>query len=149
MVKKKQSEKVNESNLEVLFPKDESVDSKTNDNNSSESDSLEEKKESLLVLATLGMTKEYLGEEITVEKIHKFNKNKIEKLFSRYQQVQGKKVSDVLITKGIELGVKLIKCFLPIEDSEKLVQDLENDQLVNKELSNAIGLLVLRGGDDL
>ena len=104
------------------------------------------KKESLLILATLGMTKEYLGQELDIEKIHKLKNQTIEKYYNRYQLVQGKKVSGVLKTKGIKLGIKMISYLIPIDNQENLVNDLENDELVNRELSSMIGLLILKGG---
>ena len=92
-----------------------------------------EKKESLLILATLGLTKEYLGEELGVEKIHKMTNKNLEKYFNRYKIVQGKKVSNVLKSKGIKLGIKMISYFLPIDDQESLIADLENDELLSNE----------------
>ena len=41
---------------------------------------------------------------------------------------------------------KVISCFLPIDDTEELCYDLQNDELVKRELSNIAGLLVVRGG---
>ena len=107
---------------------------------------IEEKKESLLILATLGITKEYLGEEINILKIHKLKNKDIEKYFNRYQLIQGKKVSTALKSKGIKLGIKMISYLLPIDNQEELLKDLENDELVNNELSNMIGMLILKGG---
>ena len=40
----------------------------------------------------------------------------------------------------------MISCFLPIDDTEELCYDLQNDELVKRELSNIAGLLVVRGG---
>ena len=107
---------------------------------------IDDKKESLLILATLGATKEYLGEELDVVKIHKMKNKDLEKYFNRYKIVQGKKVSAVLKSKGIKLGIKMISYFLPIDDQESLITDLENDELVSNEISNALGLLILKGG---
>ena len=36
--------------------------------------------------------------------------------------------------------------FLAIDDTEELCYDLQNDELVKRELSNIAGLLVVRGG---
>ena len=80
----------------------------------------DEKKESLLILATLGVTKEYLGEELDVKKIHKMKNKELEKYYNRYKIIQGKKVSSVLKSKGIKLGIKMISYFLPIDDQESL-----------------------------
>ena len=35
---------------------------------------------------------------------------------------------------------------MPIDDTEELCYDLQNDELVKRELSNIAGLLVVRGG---
>ena len=40
----------------------------------------------------------------------------------------------------------MISCFLPIDDTEELCYDLQNDELVKRELYNIAGLLVVRGG---
>ena len=100
----------------------------------------DEKKESLLILATLGITKEYLGEELDVKKIHKMKNKELEKYYNRYKIIQGKKVSRVLKSKGIKLGIKMISYFLPIDDQESLITDLENDELLNNEISSLLGL---------
>ena len=74
-------------------------------------------------------------------------KNKdLEKYYNRYKIIQGKKVSSVLKSKGIKLGIKMISYFLPIDDQENLITDLENDELINNEISNLLGLLILKGG---
>ena len=107
---------------------------------------IDDKKESLLILATLGVTKEYLGEELDVAKIHKMKNKDLEKYFNRYKIVQGKKVSTVLKSKGIKLGIKMISYFLPIDNQESLIADLESDELLSNEISNILGLLILKGG---
>ena len=40
----------------------------------------------------------------------------------------------------------MISYLVPIDSQEDLLNDLENDELVNRELSNMIGLLILKGG---
>ena len=46
-----------------------------------------------------------------------------------------------LVDSAISTATKVISCFLPIDDTEELCYDLQND-----ELSNIAGLLVVRGG---
>ena len=50
-----------------------------------------------------------------------------------------------LVDSAIRTATKVI-CFLPIDDTEELCYDLQNDELVKRELSNIAGLLVVRGG---
>ena len=44
------------------------------------------RRESLVILASLGTTKEYLGVEMSLEKIHKLPDKEVEKFFNRYQK---------------------------------------------------------------
>ena len=103
-------------------------------------------KESLVILASLGTTKEYLGVEMSLEKIHKLPDKEVEKFFNRYQKVAGQKMANGLVDSAISTATKVISCFLPIDNTEELCYDLQNDELVKRELSNIAGLLVVRGG---
>ena len=105
-----------------------------------------EYQESLVILASLGTTKEYLGVEMSLEKIHKLSAEEVEKYFNKYQKVAGQKMANGLVDSAISTATKVISCFLPIDDTEELCYDLQNDELVKRELSNIAGLLVVRGG---
>ena len=119
---------------------------KTNQNFSISVGDVEYQKESLVILASLGTTKEYLGVEMSLEKIHKLSDKEVEKYFNRYQKVAGQKMANGLVVSAIRTATKVISCFLPIDDTEELCYDLQNDELVKRELSNIAGLLVVRGG---
>ena len=119
---------------------------KTNQNFSISVGDVEYQKESLVILASLGTTKEYLGVEMSLEKIHKLPDKEVEKYFNRYQKVAGQKMANGLVDSAISTATKVISCFLPIDDTEELCYDLQNDELVKRELSNIAGLLVVRGG---
>ena len=119
---------------------------KTNQKFSISAGDVEYQKESLVILASLGTTKEYLGVEMSLEKIHKLPDKEVEKFFNRYQKVAGQKMANGLIDSAISTATKVISCFLPIDDTEELCYDLQNDELVKRELSNIAGLLVVRGG---
>ena len=119
---------------------------KTNQNFSISAGDVEYQKESLVILASLGTTKEYLGVEMSLEKIHKLPDKEVEKFFNRYQKVAGQKMANGLVDSTISTATKVISCFLPIDDTEELCYDLQNDELVKRELFNIAGLLVVRGG---
>ena len=119
---------------------------KTNQNFSISVGDVEYQKESLVILASLGTTKEYLGVEMSLEKIHKLSDKEVEKYFNRYQKVAGQKMANGLVDSAIRTATKVISCFLPIDDTEALCSDLQKDELVKRELSNIAGLLVVRGG---
>ena len=118
---------------------------KTNQKFSISAGDVDYQKESLVILASLGTTKEYLGVEMSLEKIHKLPDKEVEKFFNRYQKVAGQKMANGLVDSAISTATKVI-CFLPIDDTEELCYDLQNDELVKRELSNIAGLLVVRGG---
>ena len=119
---------------------------KTNQKFSISAGDVEYQKESLVILASLGTTKEYLGVEMSLEKIRKLPDKEVEKFFNRYQKVAGQKMANGLVDSAISTATKVISCFLPIDDTEELCYDLQNDELVKRELSNIAGLLVVRGG---
>ena len=119
---------------------------KTNQKFSISAGDVDNQKESLVILASLGTTKEYLGVEMSLEKIHKLPDKEVEKFFNRYQKVAGQKMANGLVDSAISTATKVISCFLPIDDTEELCYDLQNDELVKRELSNIAGLLVVRGG---
>ena len=119
---------------------------KTNHNFSISAGDVEYQKESLVILASLGTTKEYLGVEMSLEKIHKLPDKEVEEFFNRYQKVAGQKMANGLVDSAISTATKVISCFLPIDDTEELCYDLQNDELVKRELYNIAGLLVVRGG---
>ena len=119
---------------------------KTNKKFSISAGDVDYQKESLVILASLGTTKEYLGVEMSLEKIHKLPDKEVEKFFNRYQKVAGQKMANGLVDSAISTATKVISCFLPIDDTEELCYDLQNDELVKRELSNIAGLLVVRGG---
>ena len=119
---------------------------KTNQKFSISAGDVDYQKESLVILASLGTTKEYLGVEMSLEKIHKLPDKEVEKFFNRYQKVAGQKMANGLVDSAISTATKVISCFLPIDDTEELCYNLQNDELVKRELSNIAGLLVVRGG---
>ena len=83
---------------------------------------------------------------MSLEKIHKLSDKEVEKYFNRYQKVAGQKMANCLVDSAIRTATKVISCFLPFDDTEELCYDLQNDELVKRELSNIVGLLVVRGG---
>ena len=119
---------------------------KKNQNISISVGDVEYQKESLVILDSLGTTKEYLGVEMSLEKIHKLSDKEVEKYFNRYQKVAGQKMANGLVDSAIRTATKVISCFLPIDDTKELCYDLQNDELVKRELYNIAGLLVVRGG---
>ena len=95
----------------------------------------EVKRESLVILASLGTTKEYLGEEMSLSDITKLKEGDVLKLHNRYQSVLGKKLHKGLIEGFIRTAVKGLSYLINFEDAEELSRDLQKDELVKRELS--------------
>ena len=111
-----------------------------------EDDDLEVKRESLAILASLGSTEEFLGKAMTLGDVKRLSPKQVEKYFNRYKTVLGKQVSTGLVESAISAASVLISYVIPVDDVEALCEDLKNDDLVKRELSNFAGLLVLKGG---
>ena len=111
-----------------------------------EEDDLEVKRESLAILASLGTTEEFIGKAMTLGDVKRLSPKQVEKYFNRYKTVLGKQVSTGLVESGISAASVLISYVIPVDDVEALNEDLKNDDLVRRELSNFAGLLVLKGG---
>ena len=78
--------------------------------------------------------------------IKKLSVKDIEKYFNRYQAVLGKKINGGLLDSSIQLISKVISYIVPVDDIESLCVDLKKDDLVNRELTNILGLLALKAG---
>ena len=111
-----------------------------------DNDDLETHRESLAILASLGSTEEFLGKAMSLGDIKRLSPKQVEKYLNRYKTVMGKKVSTGLVESAISAASVLISYIIPVDDVEALNEDLKNDDLVKRELSNFAGLLVLKGG---
>ena len=109
-------------------------------------DDLESERESLSILATLGTTKEFLGVEISLGDIKKLSTKDVEKVYLRYQSILGKQLSSSLVDSAVLAASKAFSMVVTIDDTEQLYQDLKSDEIIKRELSSFIGLLILKGG---
>ena len=107
---------------------------------------IEEKRESLAILASLGTAKDYLGVQMSLGDVKKLSPKDVEKYYYRYQSILGKQVTGGLVENVIKLASKVISNVIPIDNNETLSSDLLQDELVRRELTNAAGYLVLKGG---
>ena len=109
-------------------------------------DDVEEKRESLAILASLGTAKDYLGVQMSLGDVKKLSNKDVEKYYYRYQSILGKQVTGGLVENVIKLLINLSCNIVPIDDKDELSNDLLHDELVRRELTTAAGYLVLKGG---
>ena len=107
---------------------------------------IEEKRESLAILASLGTTKDYLGVQMSLGDVKKLTPKDVEKYYYRYQSILGKQVTGGLVENAIKLASKVVSNVISIDDANALSNDLLKDELVRRELTNAAGYIVLKGG---
>ena len=113
---------------------------------STDTDGIEEKRESLAILASLGTAKDYLGVQMSLGDVKKLAPKDVEKYYYRYQSKLAKQVTGGLVENAIKLASKTISKFIPIDDPDSLSNDLVQDEIVRRELVDAAGYLVLKGG---
>ena len=107
---------------------------------------IEEKRESLAILVSLGTAKDYLGVPMAAGDVIKLNPKAVEKYYFRYQTKLAKQVTGGLVENAIKLTSKTLSKFIPIDNPDSLSEDLVQDEIVRRELVNAAGYLVLKGG---
>ena len=107
---------------------------------------IEEKRESLAILVSLGTAKDYLGVQMALGDVKRLSPKGVEKFYFRYQTKLAKQVTGGLVENAIKLTSKTISRFIPIDDPDSLSNDMIQDEIVRRELVNAAGYLVLKGG---
>ena len=113
---------------------------------STDTQEIEEKRESLAILVSLGTAKDYLGVPMAIGDVYNLSTKGVEKYYFRYQSKLAKQVTGGLVKNAIKLGAKTISRFIPIDDTDSLSKDLAQDEIVIRELTNAAGYLALKGG---
>ena len=111
-----------------------------------DTEGIEEKRESLAILASLGTTKDYLGVPMSLGDVKKLSPKDVEKYYYRYQSILGKQVTGGLVENAIKLASKLVSNVISIDNPDALHSDILQDELIRCELTNAAGYIVLKGG---
>ena len=114
--------------------------------NTNDDEDIEDKRESLAILASLGTAKDYLGVQMSLGDVKKLSQKDVEKYYYRYQSVLGKQVTGGMVENVIKLASKVVSNVISIDDCDALSSDLLQDELVRRELTTAAGYLVLKGG---
>ena len=113
---------------------------------STDTEGIEDKRESLAILASLGTSKDYFGVQMSLGDVKKLVSKDVEKYYYRYQSKLAKQVTGGLVENAIKLTSKMISSVIPIDDPDSLSNDLVQDEIVRRELVDAAGYLVLKGG---
>jgi len=103
-------------------------------------------REQLAVLVSTGKTKEGIRIQLTHEQVKCLSDKDVEKFAKRYETYVGSKTTESLIDSFIFLATKAVGMAVKIKDIGAYQEELRNDYILNKELSNLAGNLSLKCG---
>ena len=103
-------------------------------------------REKLAVLVSTGKSKEAIGVQLTHDQVKRLSDKDVQKYSKRYEAYIGNKTTESLIDSFIMLYSKGTGMVVSIDDVKKLQEELNNDYIINQELSSLAGGLALRCG---
>ena len=103
-------------------------------------------KSDLEILVATGKTKDLIGKTLTFNDLDYMSEKDLLKYHRTYQSAIAVRVNDSFSKIAIKSYTKLTKWFLPINDEDKLYEDLRNDYILMNEIDKWTGWLSLRTG---
>ena len=99
-------------------------------------------REQLAILVSTGKCKEAIGVNLTHEQVRRLEDIEVMKHYKRYETYVGARTT--LIESFLSFSTKALSLVVRLKDTEALQNELKNDYIITKELSNLSGNLVLR-----
>ena len=90
--------------------------------------------ETLNVVISTGRARELLGKNLTVEKLAEMSDEEIEAYYKIYELNYANKVNNYLIDAVYRVYSYIANKYLPIDDIERLREDLHNNYIFTNEL---------------
>ena len=78
--------------------------------------------------------------------VKRLTSKEVKKYYKHYESYMGTKTTETLIGSFLMVASKVVGMVLPIKDVSKLQQKLQEDYIINRELSAPAGNLALRCG---
>ena len=103
-------------------------------------------REQLAILVSTGKCKEAIGVNLTHEQVRWLEDKEVMKHCKRYETYVGAKTTETLIESFLAFSTKVLSLVVKLKDTEALQNELKNDYIITKELSNLSGNLALRCG---
>ena len=108
----------------------------------------EDKRERLRILAAAGSSLEYLGKNLSLGDVERLSDKDVKALHARYEAIFAKKIQQNAIKGVLKVAVKSLGFLLPyaglyLRDESKLLETLQNDELITTELSNRSSTLLV------
>ena len=105
-----------------------------------------ELREQLAILVSTGKCKEAIGVNLTHEQVRRLDEKDVMKHYKRYETYVGAKTTETLIESFLSFSTKALGLVVKLKDAEALQNELKNDYIITKELSNLSGNIALRCG---
>ena len=103
-------------------------------------------REQLAILVSTGKCKEAIGVALTHEQVRRLDDKDVIRHYKRYETYVGAKTTETLIESFLTFSVKALGLLVKLEDTQALQNELKNDYIITKELSNLSGNIALRCG---
>ena len=103
-------------------------------------------REQLAILVSTGKCKEAIGMNLTHEQVRRLDDKDVMKHYKRYETFAGARTTETLIESILSFSTKALSLVVRLKDTEALQNELKNDYIITKELSNLSGNLALRCG---
>ena len=103
-------------------------------------------REQLAILVSTGKCKEAIGAQFTHDQVKRMPDKDVMRACKRYETYVGAKTTETLIEGFVSFAVKALGFVVKIKDTGALQNDLKNDYIITKELSELSGGLALRCG---
>ena len=103
-------------------------------------------REQLAILVSSGKCKESIGVNLTYEQVRRLEDKDVMKYSKRLESYVGAKTTEALIDSFLSFTTKALGLAVKLKDPEALKNELKNDYIIAKELSNPSGNLALKCG---
>jgi len=106
-------------------------------------------REQLAILVSTGKCKEAIGANLTLDQVKRLNDKDVVKYHKRYETYVGAKTTETLIESFLSLSIKAVGLVVKIDDADALKNELKNDFIITKEMSQMFGGFALKFGSTL
>ena len=103
-------------------------------------------REQLAILVSTGKCKEAIGVNLTHEQVRRLDDKDVMRHYKRYETYVGAKTTETLIESFLAFSTKALSLVVNLKDTQALHNELKNDYIITKELSNISGKIAIRCG---
>ena len=103
-------------------------------------------REQLAILVSTGKCKEAIDVNFTHEQVRRLEDKDVMKHYKRYETYVGARTTETLIENFLAFSAKALSLVVNLKDTKALQDELKNDYIITKELSNLSGNIALRCG---